>query len=78
MPNPNPSPSTRFTTLGDEKLLFRRFGLRPDQVERLALEPNQSAAVRAALDVYFSIHAPDDDTDYGAALAAMGADDSEE
>lgn len=31
-----------------------RARIRPDQSERLKQEPNQSAAVRAALDLYFS------------------------
>lgn len=74
MPNPNPSPSTRFQPLGETNLVFRRFAIRPDQAKRLALEENQAAAVRAALDAYFTIHIPDDDTDYGAALDAMAAE----
>ena len=73
MPNPNPSPATRFQPV-EAAYVSRSFRLRPDQVERLALEENQSAVARAALDAYFSIHAPpDDDTDYDAALAAMAA-----
>ena len=78
MPNPNPSPGTRFQPLGESNLVFRRFAIRPDQAARLKLEPNQSAAMRAALDAYFTIHAPDnDDTDYGAALDAMAAEPAE-
>ena len=56
MPNPNPSPSTRFQPV-DAAYVSRSFRLRPDQVKRLALEENQSAVVRAALDAWFSTHA---------------------
>ncbi len=44
-----------------EKMVRVQVYLRPDQVERLAMEPNQSAAIRRALDAYLSIHAPDKD-----------------
>lgn len=48
--------------------------LRPDQVERLRLEDNQSETARRALDQYYGIHLADNDTDYAAALDAMAAD----
>lgn len=76
MPNPNPSPSTRFRPK-PAAYVSRNFRLRPDQVERLQLEANQSAVMRAALDAYYSIHAPPDNTDYNEALAATAAEPPE-
>lgn len=43
-----------------EKMVRVQVYLRPDQVERLKLEPNQSARIRRAIDADLSIHVPDD------------------
>lgn len=70
--------ATRFKPLPPgEKMIRRQIYLRPDQVARLALEPEQSKAIRDALDQYFTVHAPDDGTDYAAALDAMAQEPSE-
>lgn len=56
----------------------RGFRIRPDQAERLALELNQSEAVRRALDSYFSIHPAEELTDdeWSAALDAMAEENN--
>ena len=71
--------ATRFKPLPPgEKMVRRQVYLRPDQVARLALEPEQSKFIRDALDQYFTVHAPPtDDTDYAAALDAMAAEPAE-
>lgn len=61
-----------------EKMVRTQVHIRQDQAQRLALEENQSAAIRAALDQYFTVHAPPtDDTDHAAALDAMAQEPSE-
>jgi len=57
---PKTNEATRFQPKTDKMVRVQVY-LRPDQVERLALEPNQSAAIRRAIDAYLSIHAPDKD-----------------
>lgn len=52
--------------------------LRPDQrVAIVQRGDNMSEVVRQAIDMYLSIHPVDSDVNYGEALAAMAADDSE-
>lgn len=52
-----------------EKMVRRQVYLRPDQVARLALEPEQSKFIRDALDERWTTHAPaTDTTDHAAAL----------
>lgn len=80
MPNPNPSPNTRFTPLYDKNMVVKRVFIRTDQAARLALEGKgkQNKIFRDALDQYFTVHAPPtDDTDYAAALDAMAAEPAE-
>ena len=61
-----------------EKMVRTQVHIRPDQAALLALEENQSAAIRAALDQYFTVHLPPtDDTDYAAALDAMAQEPAE-
>lgn len=49
------------------QLVGIRVTIRPDQSAWLDEEPNTSAAVRAALDTYFSIHSNADDEAHDAA-----------
>lgn len=80
MPNPNPSPTTRFAPLYDENMVVKRVFIRTDQAARLALEGKgkQNKIFRDALDLYFTVHLPpNDDTDHAAALDAMAAEPSE-
>lgn len=58
---PKTNEATRFQPKPPEEKMVRvQVYLRPDQVERLKLEPNQSARIRRAIDADLSIHAPDD------------------
>lgn len=57
-------------------MIAKRFRLRPDQVARLEQEENQSAAVRAALDQYFTVRSVNN-VDHAAALDAMAKEPPE-
>lgn len=72
-----PAGNTNAAKPDAEKYVRLYANIRPDQKERLGLEPNQNETVRRALDQYYGIHPADDDVDYAAALDAMAADESE-
>lgn len=76
---PFPNPDTQFKPKPDGTQFVRvNVMLRPDQIARLKLEKkSRSAVIQAAIDTYLTIHAPDDTTDYGAALDAMAAEPAE-
>jgi hypothetical protein len=75
-----PNKSTRFQSKSDEeKMVRRQVHIRPDQDVALERFTNRSEVMRAALDMYLSIHPPTSNgVDYAVVLAAMAADDSEE
>ena len=60
------------------QLVGIRAMIRPDQRRRLDEEPNISAAVRAALDTYFSIHINADDAVHDAAYKQTQGDDDDD
>jgi len=59
----------------DEKMVRTQVFLRPDQREAIAQRgDNMSEVIRAAVDMYLSIHPVDNEVNYSEALAAMAAE----